>query len=160
MKQGMHQPLPILRKTLLSTEYASIFGVILAFETMETPFMDTVTKSMKYVDKINSPYLGVYPDIGNLKNAAVLYGSDLLEDIQNGSGHIFAAHLKETQPGVFRDMNFGTGHTEYHACIKLLWDMGVRMYTGEFWYDGNAMQKRPFLKHLFLRNKIEQATKP
>jgi len=144
----------------LATEYASIFGVILAFETMETPFMDTVTKSMKFVNKINSPYLGVYPDIGNLKNAAVLYGSDLLDDIQNGSGHIFAAHLKETQPGVFRDMNFGTGHTEYHDCIKLLWDMGVRMYTGEFWYDGKGNAESVISEaSAFLRNKIEQATK-
>ena len=44
----------------------------LGFETMETPFMDTVEKSMEYVNKINSPYLGVYPDIGNLKNASLL----------------------------------------------------------------------------------------
>ena len=145
----------------LATEYASTYGVILAFETMETPFMDTVSKAMKYVDQINSPYLGVYPDIGNLKNAAVLYGNDLLADIQSGSGHIFAAHLKETRPGIYRDMNFGTVHTEYHDCIKLLWDMGVRIYTGEFWHDGKSNAETVIsYAAAFLRNEIDQAIMP
>ena len=43
-------------------------GIVLGFETMETPFMDTVEKAMRYVNLVSSPYLGVYPDIGNLKN--------------------------------------------------------------------------------------------
>lgn len=142
----------------LSTEYAAKNGIILAFETMETPFMDTVMKAMNYVDRINSPYLGVYPDIGNLKNAAVLYESDLITDIESGRGHIFAAHLKETQSGVYRDMNFGTGHTEYHNCIKSLWDMGVRMFTGEFWYDGKSDAEKIISQSaFFLRNTIEEA---
>lgn len=42
-------------------------GIVLGFETMETPFMDTVEKAMRYVNLVSSPYLGVYPDIGNLK---------------------------------------------------------------------------------------------
>ena len=44
-------------------------GVLLGFETMETPFMDTVEKAMAYVKDVDQAYLGVYPDIGNLKNA-------------------------------------------------------------------------------------------
>jgi L-ribulose-5-phosphate 3-epimerase len=141
---------------LLAAEYAAKQGVILAFETMETPFMDTVGKAMYYVNKIQSPYLGIYPDIGNLKNAAVVYGSDLLSDIQTGKGHIFAAHLKETKPGVYRDLDFGTGHTEYDQCIKLLWRMGVRMFTGEFWFDGNKdVEARLVKASTFLRSKID-----
>ena len=139
-----------------AVNFASKQGVILAFETMETPFMDTVTKAMKYVNTIQSPWLGVYPDIGNLKNAAVKYGSDLLADINNGAGHIFAAHLKETQPGIFRDMKFGTGHTEYHDCLLELWKQGVRMFTGELWYDGkNNAEKVISDASQFLRSRID-----
>lgn len=81
--------------------------------------MDTVAKSMEYVRMINSPWLGVYPDIGNLQNAAVLYGHSITEDLALGTGHIFAMHLKETRPGVYRDMAFGTGHTPYAPCLQL-----------------------------------------
>lgn len=146
----------------LSAEMAAKNGVILAFETMETPFMDTVEKSMKYVKKVNSPYLGVYPDIGNLKNAAVLYGHDVVDDLETGRGHIFATHLKETKPGLYRDMNFGdpSGHTEYERCIKDVLSMGVRIFTGEFWYQkGQDYIKTITDASAFLRTKIEAAAK-
>ena len=135
-------------------------GIILGFETMETPFMDTVEKSMKYVTAINSPYLGVYPDIGNLKNAAVLYGTDVAKDIALGDGHIFAAHLKETKVGLYRDMLFGQadGHTEYESCLAELCRQGVRMFTGEFWYHGEENYIENIKNaSVFLRDKIEAA---
>lgn len=142
----------------ISTEMAAKAGVLLGFETMETPFMDTVGKAMAYVDLVGSPYLGVYPDIGNLKNAAVLYNSDLLADLELGRGHTYAAHLKETVPGVYRNMVFGTGHTQYQECIRVLWDMGVRMFTGEFWYDGKSeIESSLATSSKFLRNQIETA---
>jgi predicted hexulose-6-phosphate isomerase len=138
---------------------ASKAGVVLAFETMETPFMDTVEKSMRYVNEIGSPWLGVYPDIGNLKNAAVLYGTDVVEDMMTGAGHIFAVHLKETKPGLYRDMNFGAsdGHTEYERCIEASLGMGVRMFTGEFWYQNGQDHISVITESAkFLRDKIEK----
>ena len=39
-------------------------GVMMGFETMETEFMNTVEKAMVYVNRVNSPYLNVYPDLG------------------------------------------------------------------------------------------------
>ena len=139
-------------------DMASKAGVVLAFETMETPFMDTVAKAMHYVSEVGSPWLGVYPDIGNLKNAAVLYGTDVVEDMMLGEGHTFAVHLKETKPGLYRDMNFGQpdGHTEYERCIEASLKMGVRMFTGEFWYqDGQDYEKTILDSSRFLRAKIE-----
>lgn len=143
-----------------ATELAAAYGIILGFETMETPFMDTTEKAMNYVRLVDSPYLGVYPDIGNLKNAAVLYGTDVVEDLKSGRGHIFAAHLKETNPGIYRDMTFGSGgHTEYERCIKELWSQGVRMYTGEFWYKGSETYEADICAAAkFLRKKINSAS--
>ncbi len=142
-----------------STEYAASRGVVLAFESMETPFMDTIEKIMKYVELVDSPWLGIYPDIGNLKNAAVLYGHDVTKDLLKGRGHTFAVHLKETNPGIYRDMNYGTGgHTEYVPCIRAALDMGVRMFTGEFWYQkGQDYMKVIAESNEFLRNVIREA---
>nr|WP_072536446.1 L-ribulose-5-phosphate 3-epimerase [Anaerococcus mediterraneensis] len=140
-----------------AVEMASKYGVILAFETMETEFMDTVEKAMKYVKLIDSPYLGIYPDIGNLKNAAVKYGTDVTEDLKLGKGHIFAAHIKETNPGIYRDMTFGTGgHTEYEKSIAELKSQGVKLYTGEFWHQGEENYKEIITDaHKFLREKLK-----
>lgn len=145
----------------VAVENAAKCGVMLGFETMETPFMDTVQKTMQFVNQIQSPYLGVYPDIGNLKNASVLYQTDIVDDIKLGKGSIVASHLKETSPGVYRDMFFGEGgHTEYERCIKELWGQGVRIYMAEFWDHGNENYQSDLLRaSSFLREKIERAAK-
>lgn len=117
-------------------------GIVLGFETMETEFMNTVEKAMKYVNKIDSPYLGVYPDMGNITNAAKEYGTDVLEDIRTGTGHLDAVHLKETVPGVFREVRFGTGHVDFPSVIHETWKAGVRRYVTEFWYTGDPEWKK------------------
>ena len=136
--------------------YAAQKGVVLAFETMETPFMDTVAKAMVYVTKVNSPYLQVYPDTGNITNAAKLYGSDVLEDIKIGKGHIVAAHIKETLPGKYREIPYGTGHVDFKGCIKLFRSFGVHIFMTEFWYDP-AFHVDEYLKSAnnFIRSKFE-----
>lgn len=132
-------------------------GIVLGFETMETPFMDTVEKAMHYVNIVNSPYLGVYPDIGNLKNASLLYGVPVCEDLMTGRGHIFATHLKETVPGKYREIPFGTGHSEYIANLETLKHLGVRMFVGEFWYVNNE-DWLDVVKaaNVFLRDKLDK----
>ena len=112
---------------------------------------------MAYVQQVRSPYLGVYPDMGNLKNARLLYGKNVNEDIKTGKGHIVAAHLKETIPGHYREIPFGSGHTEFVENIRELKQQGVRMFVGEFWYTGNSdWQKVCTHASAFLRDKLDQ----
>ncbi len=141
-----------------SVELASKYGVNLGFETMETPFMDTCEKSMKYVHAINSPYLGVYPDLGNLSNAAMLYGHLIQDDIHLAQGHILAAHLKETVEGAYREIPFSTGTTFYSEGISELVAQGVRRYVAEMWYlDGADCEKDLQFAHDFLSEKLDSA---
>ena len=120
-----------------AAEMAAVRGIMMGFETMETDFMNTVWKSMYYVDAVGSPYLGVYPDSGNLTNAAKASGGNVLDDMYAGRGHIVALHLKETVPGVFREVPFLTGHVDFPAVIERAWNLGIRRYVTEMWYVGN-----------------------
>ena len=113
-------------------------GVLLGLETMENDFMNTVEKAMKYVVLCNSSYLKVYPDIGNLTNAAAVYQTDILEDLELGRGSITSMHLKETVPGRYREVPYGEGHVDFEQAIAKMWEMGVRRYVAEFWYKGSA----------------------
>ena len=117
-------------------EMAAKLGITLAFETMETPFMDSVGKAMYYVERINSPFLQVYPDIGNIMNSAVAEKRDVLKDLKLSRGHIVGLHLKESVPGKYRDMQYGEGHVDFKAAIATAWALGVRRYVTEFWYLG------------------------
>lgn len=119
------------------TEMAASKGILMGFETMETEFMNTVQKAMSYVKQIDSVYLNVYPDLGNITNAAVSYGKDVNNDLETGRGKLVAMHLKETVPGKFREIPFGTGHVDFEHGIKKAWELGVRRFVTEFWYTGN-----------------------
>lgn len=120
---------------------AECAGVVLGFETMENEFMNTVEKAMKYVTLVESSYLNVYPDIGNMTNAAACYKTDVLEDLSIGKGHLVAMHLKETEPGKFREIPYGAGHVDFKSAIAAAWSLGIRKYVTEFWYTGSISWK-------------------
>lgn len=143
-----------------AAEMAAVKGIVMGFETMETDFMNTVWKSMFYVNMVNSPYLGVYPDSGNLTNAAVTYGTSVLDDLESGRGHIVALHLKETVPGKFREIPFLTGHVDFPAVIAKAWDLGVRRYVTEMWDVGKSTWKEDIVfANTQMRALLDQQTK-
>lgn len=143
------------RNLKLCVDYAAKKGIYLGFETMETEFMNTIKKAMNYVTWINSPYLNVYPDLGNITNAAIQYGTEVSEDILSGSGRIIAAHLKETVPGKFREIPYGNGHVDFAAAIQLFKQLGVHIYTAEFWYNGKDDWRQELINaNQFLRDQF------
>lgn len=140
-----------------SVEMAAKKGIILAFETMETEFINTVGKANQWVVQMDSPYLQIYPDIGNITNAAKVYGTDVLEDLRSGAGHICALHLKETVPNVFREVPYGTGHVDFPNAIATAYELGVRLFVGEFWHLGEENWPGVLKdNNLFLRDNIKK----
>lgn len=116
----------------IGIEWASNAGVILAMEVMDYEFMGSVKKIMKYVHEYNSPYFQIYPDMGNIS----AWGSDLAEDLFAGNGHIVAVHVKDTNPGEFRRIQFGTGCVDF---VKGFKQLKIMNYKGpiliEMWTD-------------------------
>ena len=133
---------------------AAADGVTLGFETMETPFMNTTKKAMTHIRRVKSPYLQLYPDIGTITNAV----PDAVRDLQSGRGHIAAAHLKETRPGVYRDLYYGEGEVNFSAAIRELMRQGVRLYTAEFWYrEGTDWRRELSRARTFLQERFTEA---
>jgi len=139
----------------LAAEMAAREGVVLAFETMETEFVNTVSKALAWVDAIQSPYLQIYPDSGNISNAARLYDGNPCDDLRTGRGHLVALHLKEAKPGVYRDLQYGEGTVDFPSLASTAYELGVRLFVGEFWYDGKSDWRQTLrLNAKFLRNAI------
>lgn len=118
------------------TEIAQREGVLMGFETMENDFMNTTAKAAKYVYMVHSAYLKIYPDSGNITNAAVADRHDVCEDLTLGNGMLIALHLKESLPGIFREVPFLTGHVEFERIIDTAWKLGVRRFVTELWDIG------------------------
>lgn len=142
----------------LGVTFAAARGVVLAFETMETDFMNTVSKALAVVREIDSPFLQIYPDIGNITNAALAGGGSPVEDLRSGHGRITSVHLKETLPGRFREVPFGEGHVDFALCIREATDQGVRLFVAEYWNDGRGdWKEKNDASRRFLDGKFRQA---
>jgi len=125
-----------LQNLKTAVDMAAAAGIVMGFETMEVPFMNTVWKSMFYINAIQSAWLGVYPDTGNMTNAALGGDNPPVWDLAAGAGHLFAMHLKAAKPGVFRNMLLDAPDScvDFKALIGQAWELGVRRYVTEMWY--------------------------
>jgi L-ribulose-5-phosphate 3-epimerase len=116
-----------------SVEIAARYGVMLAIETMETDFANSIARVAAIVRTIDSPYLQIYPDTGNVTNAANGEPAQVREDFLTGKGRIAALHLKESKPGIFREVPYGEGWVDFDLCIASALASGVRIFNAEFW---------------------------
>lgn len=121
-----------------ATAQAARKGVMLANEIMDTAFLNSITKHLFYEKQIASPWLKVYPDVGNLS----AWGNDVAAELKKGKESIVQVHLKDTLavtenfPGQFKNVPFGKGCVDFPLCFSVLEKMG---YTGpyliEMWYQ-------------------------
>jgi hexulose-6-phosphate isomerase len=123
-----------------AVEEAARHQVTLALEIMDTPFMNSVSRYLALKERLPSPWLLVYPDLGNL----TAWGNDVERELKLGIDHIVGIHVKETKPvgpnfpGAFRDVPFGEGTVDFAHCFKVLRDLD---YAGPFlieMWTGNA----------------------
>ena len=118
-----------------SVEMASRAQVTLAMEIMDYPLMNSISKAMGYAHYLNNPWFQLYPDIGNLS----AWDNDVQMELQAGSGHIVAVHVKDTQPGVFKNVSFGTGVVDFERCFTTLKETGYcGPYLIEMWSETAA----------------------
>ncbi|AWH89294.1 L-ribulose-5-phosphate 3-epimerase [Limnobaculum parvum] len=116
----------------LAVDMASRAQVTLAMEIMDYPLMNSISKAMGYAHYLNNPWFQLYPDIGNLS----AWDNDVQMELKAGSGHIVAVHIKDTLPGVFKNVPFGTGVVDFESCFRTLKESGYSgPYLIEMWSE-------------------------
>ena len=109
-------------------------NVTLAIEIMDHKFINSITKYMEFSRIISSPYLKVYPDIGNL---SAWPENNMYKELELGikEKEIVAIHLKDTLkvteefPGKFKEVPFGEGCVDFVDSFKILKELD---YNGPF----------------------------
>ena len=120
-----------------SVAMASKAGIILAMEIMDTPFVGTILRAEHYLRAIPSPYFKIYPEMGNLTQ----FSADPESELELGLPEIAAIHVKETKPGVFKCVPFGTGTVRFADLFRKLHEIG---YTGRFMVEMWADNSRSY----------------
>lgn len=122
-------------------EMASREQVMLAIEIMDHPLMSSIVKYLNIEKHIKSPWLRVYPDVGNLS----AWGNDVAEELELAIDQVVAIHLKETIavtasfPGQFKEVAFGQGCVDFVSIFRRLAKLGYRgPFTIEMWTEKAA----------------------
>ncbi|ARU93945.1 L-ribulose-5-phosphate 3-epimerase [Tatumella citrea] len=111
---------------------ASRAQVTLAMEIMDYPLMNSVSKALGYTHYLNNPWFQIYPDLGNLS----AWDNDVQLELEAGTGHIVAVHVKDTLPGVFKNVPFGSGVVDFVHCFRTLKQAGYSgPYLIEMWSE-------------------------
>ena len=121
LKQAVsaNTPARFLEGLSQAVSWASQTGVMLALENTERS-LTSIAQTLRYVNQLNSPWLQLYGDIGNL-NAL---GYDVTTELVAGAGHLAGLHVKDTLPGQFRNVALGSGTVPFVQAFRALWQIG------------------------------------
>jgi L-ribulose-5-phosphate 3-epimerase len=115
-----------------SSNLAASLGIMLAIENVDCEFADSLDKIMPYIKDINSPWLQIYADIGNL----TAMNQDVGRQLQTCASHISAIHVKDTLKGAVRNIPFGEGKVDFISAFKVLKNIGFNgPFLLEMWAD-------------------------
>lgn len=113
-------------------QYAGQAGVMLGLENLDTPFVENLSKGLAIIHAINSPWLRLYPDIGNLSAA----GYSPPVELTLAKEQILGIHVKDALPKIIRGVPFGDGIVPFQATFRALAETGFWGLLGvEMWGD-------------------------
>lgn len=119
-----------------SAKLAEKENIMLSIEIMDTEFIGTIDKAIEYIELVDSPYLKIYPDIGNLTQ----WTDSISEQLKKGRKHMVGVHIKDTKPGVFKNVPFGKGTVDFVNAFKILKEIN---YNGpllvEMWANNDLI---------------------
>lgn len=116
--------------------------VMLSIETMDDPFINSISKVRKIKEIIKSPWLQAYPDIGNI---SAWPENNLGDELDYGIQNISQIHLKDTlkvtakSEGKFKNVPFGEGDVDFVGALRTLrWLEYHGPYMIEMWSGENS----------------------
>jgi len=116
-----------------SVESAKQSGVMLGIENVDKDII-SLEQIREIIEEINSPWLKMYPDIGNL----AANGKDVEQEITKNIHHLVGIHLKDVKKGVFRRVPYGEGIVDFNSFFKKMYELSYRgPYGLEMWNDNH-----------------------
>lgn len=114
----------------LGTWLAGQAGMMLGLENLDTPFVENASQGLAVIEEINSPWLRLYLDMGNLAAA----GYNPADELRLTKDNLLGIHVKDAMPKVIRGIPFGEGIVPFREAFRALADIGFWGMLGvEMW---------------------------
>jgi L-ribulose-5-phosphate 3-epimerase len=110
--------------------WAGQAGVMLGLENLDTPFVENLSKALDIIHEVDSPWLQLYPDIGNLAAA----GYCPPDELTLAKNQLLGIHVKDALPRVIRGVPFEEGIVPFRETFQALAQTGFWGLLGvEIW---------------------------
>ncbi|MGL4677389.1 MAG: L-ribulose-5-phosphate 3-epimerase [Brevinema sp.] len=138
---------------MIAVEKAAARQIMLSIEIMDSPFINSIHRYAEITKEIYSPWLTVYPDIGNM----TAWGDNVSQELTEYISQISAIHLKDTLPvtpdfpGQFRDLILGEGSVDFERIFRVLKSLNYQgSFVLELWalddnYKENIIKSKDFI---------------
>ena len=139
-------------------EYAARRGVALGIENVDGTDIVSISAAMEVVEEIGSPWLQLYPDIGNIAEQ----GFEMIPELQRGQGHMFAIHAKDVRRGEPRRVPMGEGIVDWDVAFAELARQGWsgRMMIEQWNDDADDSAERAATAREFIADRLSAAGIP
>jgi L-ribulose-5-phosphate 3-epimerase len=96
--------------------WAGQAGVMLGLENLDTPFVENLSRALEIIRAVDSPWLHLYPDIGNLAAAGYYPPAELTL----AGKEVLGIHVKDALPRVIRGVPFEQGIVPFRKTFQAL----------------------------------------
>ena len=134
--------------------YAARKGVALGIENVDGIDITSITAALTVVNEVDSPWLQLYPDIGNLAEQ----GLDVAAELAAGQGHMLAIHVKDVLRGEPRRVPMGHGIVPWEGAFA---ELARQHWSGrmmvEVWNDdapdsvATSVEAKTFIQNALVR---------
>lgn len=112
--------------------YAARKKIMLGIENVDGLDVLSINDCLSIVNKVGSPWLKVYPDVGNLVANSLSFEKEL----EKGLEKFICIHLKDTKINTFRRVPFGEGEVNFKLLGQILKEHHYKKnFTVEMWND-------------------------
>ena len=119
----------------LGARWASQSGVMLGLENLDTPYVENLSKALTIIREIDSPWLRLYPDMGNLAAAGYYPPNEIIL----AKSQLLGIHVKDALPKVIRGVPFEKGIVPFRETFQALVQTGFWGLLGiEIWGSMHA----------------------
>lgn len=136
-------------------DHAARRGVALGIENVDGTDIVSISAAMEVVEEIGSPWLQLYPDIGNIAEQ----GFPIADELRRGAGHMLAMHAKDVRKGEPRRVPMGSGIVDWDEAFAELarQDWSGRLMI-EMWNDdADDSAERSAIARRFIEDRLQAA---
>jgi predicted hexulose-6-phosphate isomerase len=136
-------------------DHAARRGIVLGIENVDGDDICSIRAGLGVLAEIDSAWLALYPDIGNLAE----HGLDVVAELFAGRGRMVALHVKDVEPGKPRRVPMGQGVVAWGEAFA---ELARQRWSGrivvEMWNDdARDSVQRSRAARQFIERKLSDA---